>query len=192
MLRPTPALLLTLPLAACGSFFERSAELDPEVSSTSFYALSATDNAGGVRALEEWSGDVALVVNTASECGFTPQYSSLQQVFDEYRDQGFVVLAFPSNEFGGQEPGSNAEIAAFCSGEYGVTFPLFDKVVTQDAAGQSPVYAHLGASTGSLPGWNFGKYLVARDGRVLGFYESRVDPAGAELRGAIEAALAES
>ena len=189
-LRSLPLLLLSL-LTACGSFFERSTEIDPDLAASNFYTLSAPDTTGAERPLATWAGQVALVVNTASECGFTPQYADLQQIYEDYREQGFVVLAFPSNDFGGQEPGTNAEIATFCTDRYGVTFPVFAKVVTEDAEQQSPIYAHLGASTGSLPGWNFGKYLVGRDGRVLGFWPSQVDPAGDELRAAIEAALAQ-
>ncbi|MHC4260900.1 MAG: glutathione peroxidase [Planctomycetota bacterium] len=176
-------------LTSCSAFFEDTAEVDPELAGASFYALEADDIAGEPRALSEWDGQVALVVNTASRCGFTPQYSDLQQVYEEYGDQGFVVLAFPSNDFGGQEPGTAEEISAFCSDKYGVTFPVFAKVVTGDGAEQSPIYAHLGASTGSLPGWNFGKYLIARDGSVIGFWDSRANPSGDELRAAIEAAL---
>jgi glutathione peroxidase len=183
------ALTSLLSLSACGAFFERSTEIDREVSMQSFYTLTATDITGTERALSEFDGKVALIVNTASECGFTPQYTDLQALYEKYADQGLVVLGFPSNDFGGQEPGTREEIAAFCSNNYSVSFPMFDKVVTKDGATQSPVYGFLGASTGSLPGWNFGKYLVGRDGSVLGFYDSRTKPLGSELEEAIQAAL---
>jgi glutathione peroxidase len=187
-------LLLILALsstAACGAFFERSAEVDPAVKAESFYSLTATDITGQERPLDQYAGQVALVVNTASQCGFTPQYADLQAIYDEYAEQGFVVLGFPSNDFGGQEPGTRGEIAEFCSSNYGVTFPLFDKVVTKQGDAQSPVYGFLGGSTGSLPGWNFGKYLVGRDGSVIGFWDSRTKPTGETLRAEIERALAQ-
>ncbi|MCB2084744.1 MAG: glutathione peroxidase, partial [Sphingomonadaceae bacterium] len=108
---------------------------------------------------------VVQVVNTASECGFTPQYDGLEALYQEYRDRGLVVVGFPSDDFGGQEPGSAAEIAEFCRVNHGVTFPLAAKVRVKEGPEQSPVYRFLGKASGSLPAWNFGKYLVGRDGR---------------------------
>ncbi|HEY6548514.1 MAG TPA: glutathione peroxidase, partial [Vicinamibacteria bacterium] len=105
------------------------------------------------------------------------------------KGRGFSVLGFPSNDFGGQEPGSPEEIATFCKKNYGVTFPLFSKVVTKAGGDQSPIYSFLGQS-GSLPAWNFGKYLVGKDGKVVAYYPSKVAPEAKELREAIEAALA--
>jgi glutathione peroxidase len=125
----------------------------------------------------------------ASQCGLTPQYAGLQKLYDELKDKGFVVLGFPSNDFGGQEPGSAAEIAQFCRLTYGVTFPMYSKVVTRAGAEQSPVYAFLGAG-GTLPQWNFGKYLVGKDGKVVAYFPSKVAPGSKELRDAIDAALA--
>ena len=117
------------------------------------------------------------------------QYAGLQKLYDELKDKGFVILGFPSNDFGGQEPGSPQEIATFCQKNYGVSFPMFSKLVTKAGPEQSPIYAHLG-KTGSLPSWNFAKYLVAKDGTVLQFFNSKVTPDAPELRQAIDAALA--
>lgn len=155
-----------------------------------FYSLDATDIDGKPQELSQYSGQVALVVNVASECGYTPQYAGLQELYTELAPRGFVVLGFPSNDFGGQEPGSAAEIKTFCTQNYHVTFPMFGKVVTKADAQQSPVYGHLVNTTGKLPSWNFCKYLVGRDGKVIAFYPSKVAPNDAELRQAIETALA--
>ncbi|MBL8730557.1 MAG: glutathione peroxidase [Planctomycetes bacterium] len=140
--------------------------------------------------LAAYQGKVTLVVNVASECGFTPQYAGLQQLHREFAGRGFAVLGFPSNDFGGQEPGTADQIRSFCTTKYGVDFPLFTKVRTKAGDGQSPVYRLLGEATGSLPSWNFGKYLVGKDGRPLQFFGSRTAPDAAELRSAIEQALA--
>lgn len=135
-------------------------------------------------------GTVALVVNVASECGFTPQYAGLQTLHDDLSARGFTVLGAPSNEFGGQEPGSAAEIGAFCERNYGVTFPLLAKGETKPGPSQSPVYGVLTAG-GEVPNWNFCKYLVGKDGTVRGFFPSRIAPDDTTLRAAIDAALAE-
>jgi glutathione peroxidase len=137
--------------------------------------------------LAAYKGKVALVVNTASECGFTPQYKDLEALYQRYKDRGLVVLGFPSNDFGGQEPGSEAEIKKFCSLKYRVTFPMFAKVKTK-GADRSAVYEFLSAAQGE-PKWNFHKYLVGKDGKVIAGYPSKVAPDSPELAGAIEAAL---
>jgi glutathione peroxidase len=155
-----------------------------------FYALSAADIDGRQQALSQYTGKVALVVNTASECGFTPQYEGLEKLYSELEPRGFVVLGYPSNDFGSQEPGSATEIKTFCSEKYHVTFPMFAKVVTKPGPEQSPIYDNLGKATGKLPTWNFCKYLVDKNGNVLAFYPSKVKPDDAELRKAIETALA--
>ena len=159
------------------------------VSADSFYALKTTTLQGQPADLTQYAGKVALVVNVASQCGFTPQYAGLQKLSEELKDRGFVVLGFPSNDFGGQEPGSAEEIATFCKKNYGVTFPIFSKIVTKAGPEQSPIYGYLGQS-GSLPSWNFGKYLLSKEGKVLKFFPSKVTPESPELREAIEAALA--
>ena len=155
----------------------------------SFYALKTKALDGRPVDLTEYSGKVTLVVNVASECGFTPQYKGLELLHGEFKGRGFAVLGFPSNDFGAQEPGTPAEIQSFCSTKYKVTFPLFEKVVTKRGADQSPIYAHLYKQLEKLPDWNFCKYLVAKDGRVLNFYRSKVKPDDATLRKEIEAAL---
>lgn len=153
------------------------------------YALTADSLDGASVPLSTYRGKVALVVNVASECGFTPQYEGLQKLWTEYGQKGFVILGFPSNEFGSQEPGSAADIRAFCTKNYGVTFPMFAKVSVKNGASQSPVYHVLTSATGKEPNWNFCKYLVGRDGHVLKFWPSKMAPENAELRGAIDAAL---
>jgi glutathione peroxidase len=173
--------LALLPLAAL-------AEGGP-LSADSFYALKTTTLQGQPADLSQYSGRVALVVNVASHCGFTPQYAGLEKLYEELKGRGFVVLGFPSNDFGGQEPGTPDEIAGFCKKNYGVTFPMFSKLVTKPGPEQSPIYAYLGRG-GSLPSWNFGKYLVGRYGHVLEFFPSKVAPEAADLRQAIEKALA--
>ena len=154
-----------------------------------FYDLEVKSLAGSPGSLASYRGNVSLVVNVASQCGLTPQYAGLEALHRELHHRGFNVLAFPSNDFGGQEPGTPDEIAAFCQRGYDVTFPMFEKVVTKAGATQSPVYTFLGAA-GDLPRWNFAKYLVARDGRVVQFFDSRVTPDDAQLRSAIEQAIA--
>ena len=139
--------------------------------------------------LSVYRGKVTLVVNVASYCGFTPQYAGLEKLPRELSGKAFSVLGFPSNDFGEQEPGSPQEITEFCRRTYDVTFPMFAKVVTTPGSDQSPIYKLLG-STGNLPAWNFAKYLVGKDGRVLAFYSSDVTPDAPELRRAIDAALA--
>ncbi len=159
------------------------------MSADSFYAMKTTTLAGQPADLAQYDGKVALVVNVASQCGFTPQYAGLQKLYDELKDKGFVVLGFPSNDFGAQEPGTPDEIASFCKKNYGVTFPLFSKLVTKAGPEQSPIYGYLG-KTGSLPSWNFAKYLVDKNGKVVQFFNSKVTPDSPELRSAIDKALA--
>jgi glutathione peroxidase len=154
----------------------------------SLYALKAKSLSGEVVDLSKYEGSVTLVVNTASQCGFTPQYKGLQQLHDELAPRGFTVLGFPSNDFGSQEPGSAEDIQAFCQRNYGVKFPMFDKVVTKAGPEQSPVYAFLGKG-GELPKWNFSKYVVGKDGKVVAFFPSNVTPDSPELRHAIDKAL---
>lgn len=138
--------------------------------------------------MKEFEGKALLIVNTASECGFTPQYAGLQQLYEQYREQGLEILGFPSNQFGAQEPGSNAEVLSFCQLRYGVTFPLFAKT---DVRGETahPLFKFLKQS---LPGldniqWNFAKYLVDRQGEVVARFDSGVEPG--QLAKEIEALL---
>lgn len=147
---------------------------------------------GEAKKLESYAGDVLLVVNVASLCGYTPQYKGLEALFRAYKAQGFRVLAFPSNDFGGQEPGSEAEIKTFCTARYEVTFDLFAKVKAK-GEGIHPVFAALTAapvSSGDVR-WNFTKFLVGRRGEVLARFEPNIDPMSAEVRQAVEKAIAE-
>lgn len=154
----------------------------------SLYDVPTQTLEGQATTLGAWKGKVTLVVNLASKCGYTPQYAGLEALHKAYEGRGFAVLGFPSNEFGGQEPGTAQEIRSFCTLNYGVTFPLFEKSVTKPGPGQSPVYTFL--TTGrEAPAWNFAKYLVGKDGQVVGFYPSKVTPEDAGLRAAIEKAL---
>lgn len=136
----------------------------------------------------QYAGKVVLVVNTASFCGFTSQYEGLEALYAKYQRSGLVVLGFPSNDFGEQEPGSSKEIADFCFNTYGVKFPMFAKTVVAGEA-RHPFYAALFKASGQAPKWNFHKYLLARNGKVLGSYASKVTPDDATLLATIEQAL---
>lgn len=193
-------LVLAVALAACGSSPSTGASVPapttpvaaaaaPAPAMNDVYALATANLAGQPADLASYRGKVTLVVNVASECGYTPQYKGLQKLHEEYAAKGFAVLGFPSNEFGGQEPGSPEQIQQFCSKNYGVTFPLFAKCATKPGASQSPVYAALQQATGKSPNWNFCKYLVGKDGKPIAFYASRTAPDDAELRAAIDKAL---
>ena len=153
------------------------------------YALEATSIDGAKVSMADYQGKVTLFVNVASQCGYTRQYAGLQKLHSELADKGFAVLGFPSNEFGGQEPGTEAEIKEFCTSKFSVDFPMFAKVETKAGAGQSPVYAALNKATGEQPSWNFCKYLVGKDGKPIAFFKSGTAPDSDELRKAIEAAL---
>ena len=153
----------------------------------SFHDLSAKTIDLKDQSLSAYKGKVLLVVNTASECGNTPQYADLERLHQKLAPKGFSVVGFPSNDFGGQEPGSEADIKKFCSLKYKVTFPMFAKVKTK-GEGKSPVYQFLTANHGE-PKWNFHKYLVGKDGKVIAAFPSKVKPESDELRAAIDAAL---
>jgi glutathione peroxidase len=156
---------------------------------SSFYDLKTATLDGRPADLAQYRGTVSLVVNVASKCGFTPQYEGLEKLHRDLKDQGFNVLGFPSNDFGGQEPGTAQEIADFCRLTYDVTFPMFEKVVTRTGANQSPIYRVLGAS-GNLPAWNFSKYVIDKQGKIVAFFPSAVTPDDPKLRGAIAQAMA--
>lgn len=142
-----------------------------------------------VHLCDAYAGRVLLIVNTASKCGFTPQYEGLEALHTELEGKGFAVLGFPSNDFLGQEPGTEDEIKEFCTLTYGVKFPMFEKVqVKGDDA--TELYRRLRDATGDAPGWNFHKYLVDRDGRVVGSFKSTVKPDDAALRAKIDELLA--
>ena len=143
--------------------------------------------------LSRYKGKVLLIVNTASQCGFTPQFDGLQQLWQAYRDQGLVVLGFPSNEFGAQDPGSNGEIASFCQLNYGVSFPMMSKIDVNGPAAH-PLYKWLSSEAPGLLGskaikWNFTKFLVDRNGNVVSRFEPEVTPDSPQVTAAIEQAL---
>ena len=130
---------------------------------------------GSAQNLADYAGKVVLVVNTASQCGLTPQYGGLEQLWSDYKEQGLVVLGFPCNQFGNQEPGSAGEIAEFCETQYGVSFPLFDKLDV-NGAGESPLYTWLKAAYPGDVEWNFAKFLIGRDGQVAARFPADMPP----------------
>jgi len=143
-----------------------------------------------VHLCEAYRNQVVLVVNTASKCAFTSQYEGLEELYATYRDRGLVVLGFPSNDFGSQEPGSEQQIQQFCRLTYSVGFPMFEKTHARKGVAD-PIYQHLGELAGEFPKWNFHKYLLGRDGRLVGSYSSFTRPQSGKLIKAIEALLAE-
>ncbi|KZE47457.1 glutathione peroxidase [Brevibacillus parabrevis] len=156
----------------------------------SLYDIAVQTISGEETTLAAYKGQVLLIVNTASQCGLTPQYKGLQELYTKYKDKGFAVLGFPCNQFAGQEPGSEAEIASFCESHYGVTFPLFAKLEV-NGPGTHPLYQHL--KTHAPEGesqdieWNFAKFLVDKDGQVVKRIGARVQPE--ELAADIESLL---
>jgi len=142
-------------------------------------------------ALKEYAGKVLLIVNVASECGYTGQYSGLQALHEKYSPKGFLVLGIPCNDFGGQEPGSEAEIKAFCTSRYSVTFPMFEKVTVLGPE-KHPLYKLLTGAGAAFPGeveWNFGKFLIGKDGKVVARFGSDAEPEGGDLEKAIKQAV---
>lgn len=141
--------------------------------------------------LSAYSGKVILLVNVASKCGFTKQYTGLQKLYEDHREKGLVIIGFPCNNFGGQEPGTIAEIQDFCSTKFNVTFPIMDKIDVK-GENQHPLYAALTGKDGAFPGdikWNFGKILIGKDGKPLARFDSSTKPDSKELADAISAAL---
>jgi len=145
---------------------------------------------GKPESLCQYRGKVLLIVNTASYCGYTHQYEGLEAMYRKYRDRGLVVLGFPSNDFGSQEPGSNKEIAEFCRLTYGVQFPMFEKSSVTSLQ-MNPLYAELRTSTGQVPKWNFFKYVIDRSGKPAATFASSVEPDNRDLIGLVEKLLAE-
>ena len=147
-----------------------------------------TDIHDKARSLCEFAGKVVLVVNTASQCGYTPQYEGLESLYRKYRSRGLVVLGFPSNDFGGQEPGSNKEIASFCINQYAIEFPMFGKSSVRGALA-NPLFAELARASGAEPRWNFHKYVVDRGGKQVLSFDTKVEPGDPKLIAAIEQLL---
>jgi glutathione peroxidase len=162
-----------------------------ETATGSAYDFSFTSIDGKLMPLANWRGKVLLVVNTASFCGFTKQYAGLQALWTKYESKGLVVVGVPSNDFGGQEPKAEGEIKKFCEGAFGITFPLTDKqAVTGSSAHPFYKWAAASAGEGGAPGWNFHKYLIGKDGRLLRSFSSRMSPDSEDLTREIESALA--
>ena len=159
---------------------------------TSIADFSAETLTGEQRALADYKGSVVLVVNTASKCGFTPQYTGLEKLYEDYAGQGLVVLGFPCNQFGHQEPGGEDEIGAFCEKNYGVTFPMFAKIDV-NGSDAHPLYKWLRGEKGGLLGdaikWNFTKFLIGRDGQVIKRYAPTTEPSkiAADIEKALQA-----
>ena len=158
----------------------------------SIHDIAVTDIDGKATTLAPFKGRVLLIVNVASECGYTSQYAGLQELFEKYAAKGLSVLGFPCNQFGGQEPGSNADIKKFCAANFRVTFPLFAKIEV-NGANRHPLYAALVGKASPVPGnvkWNFEKFLIGRDGKVLARFGAGAEPDSPEVIQAIEKALA--
>jgi glutathione peroxidase len=162
------------------------------LAASGIYTFTLNSIDGTPAPLANYKGKVVLVVNVASQCGYTPQYSALEATYEKYKDQGFVILGFPANNFGAQEPGTNEEIKTFCTRKYSVTFPMYSKISVK-GADQSPLYAYLTKETGKgITGdikWNFTKFLVDRNGNVVQRFEPAVTPDSKEVVSAIEKQL---
>ena len=176
---------------ACSQSAPQSPELTARWKDATMYDLKVKTLEGKDANLSDYAGKVTIVVNVASQCGFTRQYAGLQKLYDTYKDRGLVILAFPSGDFGGQEFDDPKEIREFCTTKYSVTFPVFEKSAVKAGKEQSKVFECLGTKTGTLPGWNFGKYVVSRDGKSAKFYASNVSPDSKELSGTASAAATE-
>lgn len=164
----------------------------PTMHASSLFDITVKDIKGGDVTLDAYRGKVLLIVNVASKCGFTKQYTGLEALYAKYKDQGLVVLGFPCNQFGGQEPGTEEEIQQFCTLKFDVKFPLFAKVEV-NGPGRHPLFTFLTGEASPFPGkvtWNFNKFLMGRDGGLVARYDSKVAPESDELIKAIETALA--
>jgi glutathione peroxidase len=159
------------------------------MAASSVHEFTLTSIDGKPAPLSAYKGKVVMLVNVASKCGYTPQYTGLQALYNKYKDRGFVLVGVPANNFGGQEPGTNEEIATFCSRNYNVTFPLTSKVSVK-GADMVPLYGYLTENTGGDIKWNFTKILVDKNGKILQRFESKVTPDSPELVAAVEKALA--
>jgi len=162
---------------------------DAAAASASLYDFRMEAIEGGPLALSAYRGKPVLVVNTASFCGYTPQYAGLQELYSHYKDRGFVIVGVPANNFGGQEPGSNEEIKTFCSRKYSVTFPMMSKVSVK-GGDMVPLYQYLTSETGGDIKWNFTKILIGKDGKIIRRFEPAVTPDSDEVKQAVEQALA--
>jgi glutathione peroxidase len=187
---PAPAAPAAAPAPAEASPAAPAAAAPAAAAAPSIYPIKMHRLDGTPATLSEWSGKVLLIVNTASKCGYTPQYEGLQKLHAKYSPRGFAVLGFPSNDFGGQEPGSAQEIAKFCTSIYAVNFPMFEKTKVKGEE-QNELYALLSKALGE-PHWNFHKYLIDKQGHPVKAWESKVEPGADEITSAIEAQLGAS
>jgi glutathione peroxidase len=182
-----PTLILTaMALGAAGG--SAPAAADTPCPDTLDFTVKALAQDQAVNLCATYRGRVVLIVNTASKCGYTPQYEGLEALYETYRDAGLVVLGFPSNDFAGQEPGTEQQIQEFCRLTYDVKFPMFAKTAVT-AANAHPLYQRLAAAAGGYPQWNFHKYLLDRNGKLVGSFPSKVEPQSPELIAAIERLL---
>jgi len=156
--------------------------------SNSIYEFTLNNIDGQPTPLKSFQGKVVLLVNVASQCGYTPQYAGLESLYEKYKDRGFVIVGVPANNFGGQEPGTNEEIKTFCTRKYNVTFPMMSKVSVK-GSDITPLYGYLTAAKGGDVKWNFTKFLIGKDGQVIDRFESKVTPDSPELAAAIDQAL---
>jgi glutathione peroxidase len=162
------------------------------IHAASIYDIPVKDIDGNATTLNAYKGKVILIVNVASQCGFTPQYTALEATYKKYSDQGFVILGFPCNQFGEQEPGTDAEIKQFCSSKYFITFPMFDKIEV-NGANRHALYDLLAGKDSPFPGditWNFNKFLIGKDGKILNRFDSKITPDSSKITAAIEGAIA--
>lgn len=161
---------------------------DAPVSAKSVHEFTVSAITGEAAPLSAYAGKVMLIVNVASKCGYTPQYTGLEKLYQDYASRGLVVLGFPANDFMGQEPGNNEQIRSFCETNYKISFPMFSKISVKGKE-TSPLYQYLAAETGEKPSWNFFKYLVDAQGKPVKSFSSAVKPDDPELISAIEALL---
>jgi len=162
------------------------------VHAESLYDIKLKDIDGKDTTLAAYKGKAVLIVNVASKCGYTKQYTGLEATYEKYKDKGFVILGFPCNQFGGQEPGTNEEIKQFCASKFSVTFPLFDKIDV-NGVNRNPLYVALAGKDSPFAGdikWNFTKFLIGKDGKILNRFDSKITPESDELTKAVEVALA--
>ena len=190
MIWAAPLALLVMLAAGVG---QAAADSGKEASVKGIYDFTMEDIDGKSKPLSDFQGKVLLIVNTASKCGFTGQYEGLQALYEEFRGQGLVILGFPSNDFLRQEPGTNEEIESFCKLNYGVTFPMFAKIKVK-GGDQHPLYSYLTSKetnrefAGKIS-WNFNKFLIGREGKILGRFGSRTKPQDSKLLEQLKAAL---
>jgi glutathione peroxidase len=184
MVKPMKILLLILVTVLAAQIVK--ADGNPSIQNIPLKDINGNDTS-----LKSYAGKVVLLVNVASKCGNTPQYAGLEAMYEKYKDKGFVIIGVPSNDFRGQEPGTAEQIKAFCKDNYGVTFPLMEKVHVKGAE-KSPLYAALTGSESPFPGeveWNFGKFLIDRDGKVVARFNPKVKPENPDLVKAVETAI---